>query len=1090
MRKLVLFTLLTTGFYCNAQEYKTLIANPSINFYEVCESAEEHFKTIDKTVKGSGWKGYQRWKHANEAKYFPSGDRSQEDPQFVAKEYAKILKTQKNNKTQFTNGWEQLGPLYIDSITGHYSAGLGRIEDFYVDPTNSNKIYLTSRSGGFWKTDNGGTSWDVSTDFLVASGAECLGVSPTNSDSILINVNNPGNNLTHGLYRSTDGGDTWSLTNFNATNLGFGGLGSNFRIYTIAYHPTISDLIFVGTSKGIYRSDDNLATWSSQITNGDITQINFHPTDPNYVYLYDDYYWGANQNYVLISSNAGLSYNSSGTLMANADAGGKISVSNDCPDCIYFASTNGVWKSTDLGQNFNMTSNPNESCDGFAVNDQDTSKMIYGYLDLYASNDGGVNFDQVTWWSFGSASFTSGQYIHADLRMAKCINGVYYVSTDGLLCKSFDNAITWDILSQGIGIRENYKLGTSQSNHYRTMVGSQDNGTSIKVKDRWVEFYGADGMEAIIHPLNDDWMIGSVQYGSRRRTKDGGLTQGGANPPLATEGNWEAPISYDPNNQMTIYDFRDSVWRSEDFGSTWELAGEPEIFTGEIHKAAIAENNSNIILISRGGTLAKSIDGGDNFSNIINGLPNKHIEDIAFNPLDDENFFVVYANYDNDGEKVFMTSDGGASWTNITFNIGDMPVHSLVIDHTDEHNIYIGCEIGVYSMPLLGSSWSLYNQSLPNTTVEELEIVYGSNTIKAATWGRGVWEYSLLGRNDYPSILTTRITDQPTKSLPKVGSLQTITSTLSTTNMTSEVYAEWSLDNPTFGNRIDMSNVSDSTWVSNTPLPDEPAGTKIYFKVFAIGTNNDTTETYKFMYEVKPEQYCETSGTMSYNGNVTLVDFDGINNPTGKVQPYTDFGTQFSTVLVSGNTYPISVNLNTDNGNYTYYATAWIDWNVDTEFDETTERYDLGTVTNDSDGTTTLSPFAITIPSSTISGPTKMRISCKYNEYPNSCDTGYDGEVEDYTISIVNPTDISESSSKWISLVYPNPAKDILNLVFNSSIPKSSITITDINGKIVDTKQSPEGHTFKMNIGELAAGFYTLTILNDIFNTSIKFIKQ
>ena len=51
-------------------------------------------------------------------------------------------------------------------------------------------------------------------------------------------------------------------------------------------------------------------------------------------------------------------------------------------------------------------------------------------------------------------------------------------------------------------------LGASQSNHYRTITGSQDNGTSIKNENNWIEFYGADGMEGIIHPLNDDWMIG------------------------------------------------------------------------------------------------------------------------------------------------------------------------------------------------------------------------------------------------------------------------------------------------------------------------------------------------------------------------------------------------------------------------------------------------------------------------------------------------------------------------------------------------------------------------------------------------------
>ena len=348
---------------------------------------------------------------------------------------------------------------------------------------------------------------------------------------MLINVRNANNGYSNGIYRSVDGGDTWVLSNFNPTNVAFGGLGDNFRIYKIAYHPTIPNLIFIGTSKGVYRSTNNLQTWTSQITSGDITEIEFHPTDPNFVYLYDDYYWGTNQNVVLISNNAGVSYTSSTTISGNTDATGILSVSKDCNDCVFFASDNGVWRSKDKAQTFTFLSNPSQGCGAYTVNDIDTNLSVYGYLDLVASSDGGSNYTQKTYWSFGSTPFDGGEYIHADMRKAKSINGVFYVSTDGLLCKSSDAGNTWEILSQGTGIRENYKLGTSQSNHYRTISGSQDNGTSIKVKDQWIEFYGADGMEGLIHPLNDDWMIGSVQYGSRRRTTTGGQSQTGATHP-------------------------------------------------------------------------------------------------------------------------------------------------------------------------------------------------------------------------------------------------------------------------------------------------------------------------------------------------------------------------------------------------------------------------------------------------------------------------------------------------------------------------------------------------------------------------------
>ncbi len=94
---------------------------------------------------------------------------------------------------------------------------------------------------------------------------------------------------------------------------------------------------------------------------------------------------------------------------------------------------------------------------GFAVNDQDTSKMVYGYVDVETSKDGGRNIKQVSWWSLGNANHgtgsfqdklaNSGKYIHADLHPALAIHGTFYVGTDGFFCKSSDNGETWKILS-------------------------------------------------------------------------------------------------------------------------------------------------------------------------------------------------------------------------------------------------------------------------------------------------------------------------------------------------------------------------------------------------------------------------------------------------------------------------------------------------------------------------------------------------------------------------------------------------------------------------------------------------------------------
>ena len=1030
----------------SAQTWKEMSQDPGVNVYTVVQEAEEYFQNIDKKAKGSGWKTYQRWLFENEPKFYPSGDRTNVDPYFVSNSYKAFKKNNSSvAKALFNNGWEELGPHYIEQVTGHYSAGLGRVESFYADPNDSLRIYVGSRSGGFWRTTDGGATWTSNTtDSLFATGVNTMSVSPTNHDSILINVRNANNGATHGIYRSVDAGDTWSVTNFNPTNLGWGGMGTNRSIYKIAYHPVVPDLVFIGTQEGLFRSSDDLATWTMPVATLDFRAIAFHPTDHDIIYAVTS----NDDNHIYISTDSGITFNTSNTITGNT-SDIKISVSAACSNCVYIGSSDGIWKSTDEGQNFSLQSTPGLSNYGaFAVSDLDTNYILFGNIDVNMSTDEGQTFDQATIWSQGNANYnTTGTYVHADIRGSRCENGVFWVNTDGFLCKSTDNGVSWHIF-EGQSIRENYNLGLSQSNHERTISGSQDNGTSIKTEDSWVEFYGADGMEGIIHPLNDDWMIGSVQYGTRRRTQDGGITQQGVTP-SGQNGGWIAPLFYDPNDQMTVYHAGDTLYRSNDFGSSWTKLGTPS-FTGTISYATIAENNTDIIVVTRSENIEKSVDGGNTFVDIQGSLPNSSITDVAFDPNDDNVIVVTYGTHQNNSQKVFLTTDQGASWQNISYNLNDMPIRSVVIDHTDASTIYLGAEIGVYKKAMSEVTWSLYNPDLPNVTVRELEVMYGSNTLRAATWGRGLWEYTLDGRQSFPSILTTEITNQPTDTEPLVGVDQFVTSVISYDNTISSAYVEWSVNTPVFGNVISMTNTTDSTWVSDLPLPNSPEGTKVYFKVYAVGSTGDTTETYKFMYDIEPIDYCPSSGNMSWATAITLVDIDAIFNSTGKTQPYTDYTTSDSIIVEIGSTHNLTVNVNTD-GNYTVYARAWVNWNQDYDFSDAGEEYDLGSAVNTPDGPTDLSPLNITIPLTAALGKTTMRVSAKYNVASDTCETGFDGEVEDYAIIITKmqlldsatvticPDDSIYAGGQW-----QNSAGTYYDTVFVSAIA-DSIYITNLN---------------------------------------------
>ena len=762
-----------------------------------------------------------------------------------------------------------------------------------------------------------------------------------------------------------------------------------------------------------------------------------------------------------------------------------MSVSAACTDCIYVGSSDGIWKSTDNGQNFTLISNPGISNYGaFAVSDVDTNYMLFGDIDTHISSNEGLTFNQATYWSTGNANYnTTGTYVHADIRGSRSENGVFWVNTDGFLCKSLDNGATWQIY-EGQSIRENYCLGLSQSNHERTISGSQDNGTSIKTENSWIEFYGADGMEGIIHPLNDDWMIGSFQFGGKRRTKDGGLTQGGINP-SGFDGDWIAPVLYDPNNQMKIFAMDDMVYSSDDFGSTWTELGAPN-FSGNVSNAAIAENNSNILVVSNYQAIEKSIDGGYTYTDIRGSLPNQFITDIAFDPNDDNVIVVTYGNYNYDNNKVFITIDQGASWQNITYNLGNIPVRSVVIDHTDASTIYLGTEIGVYKKSMSENSWILYNQDLPNMSVLELEIMYGSNTLRAATWGRGLWEFTLDGRQSFPSILTTRITNQPTDTQPKVDIDQFVTSTISYDGEIANAYIQWSTDISSVVNTTTMINTSDITWVTDSPIPNQTEGTKVYFKVFAEGDNNDVTETYRYMYEVKANVLCTPSMDCSYNDGFQLVQVGDINNPSG-CEGYGDF-MDLSTDLEQGSNNQMTVTT----GYGDQYVKVWIDYNDDLDFTSDEVVIDNYVIAPGQAAGSYTETIDFVIPENATLGEHILRAKTNWSgDVPaDACDETQYGETEDYMVNIIESSlGLIENNFEYKPLVYPNPTVGNFSIDLGIIYNNVSITLTDINGRIIQFKNNLYGRFFDLEIYN-SSGMYLLIVESGKNKAVIRIIKN
>lgn len=229
---------------------------------------------------------------------------------------------------------------------------------------------------------------------------------------------------------------------------------------------------------------------------------------------------------------------------------------------------------------------------------------------------------------------------------------------------------------------------------------------------------------------------------------------------------------------------------------------------------------------------------------------------------------------------------------------------------------------------------------------------------------------------------------------------------------------------------------------------------------------------------------CSSVANTDYETSTTLVSIGTINNASSKPSGYSDY-TAITTDITVGQTYPLTVNVNTDGG-YNVQTKVWIDWNHDCTFDITTEEYDLGNANGTVDGSTSLSPLDIIPPATAIPGSTTMRVSSKYTstlgqDYPTPCENGADGEVEDYTLNVINPVLRINQNDFAIFNVYPNPTNGTVNINL-SSIEDVKVSLFDMQGRLIYSKtHTNNSGTFNkvLNFENISSGVYFLNVKSE-----------
>lgn len=868
-------------------------------FSQIIENAEGYFKNIDVHKKGSGYKPFKRWEYHWD--FYTQKDESIAPPSLLWSAWE-----QKNaliNSTLVESNWQSIGPYsFIDS--GSWSSGQGRVNFVAVDPNNLNTYYVGSPAGGIWKSTDAGVSWIPLTDYLPQIGVSGIAIDPNNSNIIYITTgdDDAGDSYFVGVMKSTDGGITWNST----------GSLSGTSANEIYIDPSNSQIIWVATSSGLYKSTDSGTSWALKLS-GNIKDFKLKPNNPTIIYA-------VTSNTFYRSTDGGTSFSTITSGLPTSSSRLTIDVTPANSEYVYLLSAKsdqsfqGLYKSTNGGSTFIKTSQTTDIFDGssqawydlaLTVSNTNANTVFVGVLNIWKSINGGNSFTKINDWN----NDTSVTYTHADIHFLRYYNGVLFAGTDGGVFRSTNNGSSFSNLTKGLAIGQFYRISVANKSSENIVGGLQDNGGFAKSNNSWYNYYGADGMDAAVNPQNKNEYYGFIQYGNALyKTENGGVSSSYvASSP--SDGNWVTPLV--ANNSGVLYAGFSNLYKLQGF--QW-IQVSNQNFGGNLNVIEIDPSDNNIIYVSRGTSLYKSIDGGITFSNLPALFAGTSISSIEVN---NHNSNIVYLTTSGSTGKVYKSTDSGSSWTDISNNL---PQESKNVVRHQKYNsnnpIYVGTYLGVYYLDDTSSTWQVFSTNLPNSEVTDIEITSVDAKITASTYGRGIWQSSIpviLADNDIALIDVV----EPTSSISCDNISPIIKVKNNGLNTVSQINIDYSVDNTPYNQSwsgslssnqtIDITlndvlvnkgihTLDITTSIENDTYSDNNEGTVTFYK----NDNDDTPNVINNFENTEDEWVVITSGTTenlwqmaSPGGTSTLLTTVAsgtkayITNPNGNYTDYT-----------------------------------------------------------------------------------------------------------------------------------------------------------------------------------------------------------
>lgn len=711
--------------------------------------------------------------------------------------------TPKNNLANLISGlsFRSIGP----AVTS------GRISDFAVVPGKPSTYYVATASGGVWKTTNRGTTWQPLFDGQGSYSIGCITLEPNNPSTVWVGTGENNNQRSvaygDGVYKSTDGGKTWQ-------NMG---LKTSEHIANIVIDPQQPSTIYVaaygplwkeGGERGVYKSTDGGKTWSCVKSIDEFTGCNalvMDPRDPKVLYAafhqrmrkVFTYIGGGPSSGIYKTTDGGITW----TKLEGGFPGGElgrigIDVSPVNPDLIYAVveakdGKGGIYRSTDRGASWEKRSGTYTSGNYYQelTCDPHLADKIY-ITDTYykVSTDGGK-----TTGNLGEINKHIDN--HAIWIDPKDPNHLL-IGCDGGIYETFDHAASYDFKSN-LPVTQFYKVSTDNDlPFYGVHGGTQDNlslggpsrttsANGITNADWYVTSLG-DGFETQVDPTDANVVYAQSQYGGLVRFDK---KSGEYLPIKPVEGeneaalrwNWDAPLLISRHNPRRLYFGANKLFRTDDRGNSWQVIS-PDLsrkldrntmeVMGKVWSVdAIAKNGSTDIfgqttsiaesaldeqilwVGTDDGLIQLTTDGGKSWKQIDNlpGVPPmSYVHQIIASQHDRLTAYVCFNHhrYGDFTPYLLKTSDGGSTWKSITGNLPERgSVYTIAEDHIQKDLLFTGTEFGCYVTLDGGKQWTALSSGLPVIAVRDMEIQRRENDLVLATFGRGFYildDYSPL----------------------------------------------------------------------------------------------------------------------------------------------------------------------------------------------------------------------------------------------------------------------------------------------------------------------------------------------------------